>query len=1036
MKTPWFWWFGAQPIVAWWLCHRLAHSRLIGLCLACVVWLSPMSVSAIESPLLTLEAGSHSAPIRGLDVSADGQLAITVSDDRSARIWDMASGQLRQVIRPAAALGRVGRLYAVAVHPTQDLVAFGGTTGTQQGEHRILFFKLSTGQFLNAIDARGASITRLRWTPDGQVLLAVYRGDAAFRAFDHDGRLLYEEMYDQASYGLDVAANGTIATTAYDGMLAFYRYQNGQIVQVRRQQTKTAAPRSVAFSPDGKSLAVGYRGVAGDQGAPTIHDAATGALKIELPRPALAAGNLATITWSPAGNSLIAAGSGYERIGVHLAYRYDLRLAQVSAQSRLASNTITALVPLSNGRLAYTSFDGSWGIADSDLRATPVTAPIADFRGPNNLRINADATRVGVFTERGAEPVWFDLNKRLLYRSEHPIDLEKPRTSAGFFNSAEWENTYQPEVNGQRIQLASDEVSRSIAFYASGKPAILGSSKQLRGIDAAGQVKWTTQMPAEVWSVNLSADDSIAVTALADGTIRWWRADDGAPLLSLFLLTDGRWILWSPSGFFDASAGADRLAGWLVNRADQPLADFYSLNRFRDQFNRPAVLDGVLSLRNESEAMSVLAGPPTIAIDLGSIQSQQPSVPAPAVTAPVLSAADKVKLKELFLPPVLMSDGPPEPSGQGEVPQWTIPFSVRSNSNSAAEVEVRIDGRPAPNAEVQLREQTGAVTRAVAMIERVLPGSTVQLIAKDENGVSEPLGVRIANVVTALATPVPSVPEPVEPDTSAAAAGDVSQVVPVPSPELPPVSAGQRLVVLAIGISEYQKAEYQLGLAAKDASDFAATLNKQAGRLFSSVESRVLTNAQATGTNIKAGFSWLERTVGPDDLGILFMAGHGLNSQQGDYYFLPWEANHLQLATTGVRESVIRQSLSRLRGRALMFVDTCYAGGALGTFKSASRELASFANDMASSENGVVVFASSTGRQLSEENDEWGNGAFTRAAIDGLTGKADFRNTGRVTYKSLDFYISERVSALTEGRQTPVTISPIGVPDFPLAQIL
>ena len=56
--------------------------------------------------------------------------------------------------------------------------------------------------------------------------------------------------------------------------------------------------------------------------------------------------------------------------------------------------------------------------------------------------------------------------------------------------------------------------------------------------------------------------------------------------------------------------------------------------------------------------------------------------------------------------------------------------------------------------------------------------------------------------------------------------------------------------------------------------------------------------------------------------------------------------------------------------------------------------------------------------------------------IDGLTGKADFRNTGRVTFKSLDFYISEQVSSLTEGRQTPVTISPIGVPDFALTRTL
>jgi uncharacterized caspase-like protein len=93
------------------------------------------------------------------------------------------------------------------------------------------------------------------------------------------------------------------------------------------------------------------------------------------------------------------------------------------------------------------------------------------------------------------------------------------------------------------------------------------------------------------------------------------------------------------------------------------------------------------------------------------------------------------------------------------------------------------------------------------------------------------------------------------------------------------------------------------------------------------------------------------------------------------------------------------------------------------------------ANDLAAAENGVVVFASSSGKQLSEENDAWGNGAFTKAVLAGLSGEADLTRTGRITFKGLDFYVSEEVRKLTEGRQTPVTISPIGVPDFAIARL-
>ena len=150
---------------------------------------------------------------------------------------------------------------------------------------------------------------------------------------------------------------------------------------------------------------------------------------------------------------------------------------------------------------------------------------------------------------------------------------------------------------------------------------------------------------------------------------------------------------------------------------------------------------------------------------------------------------------------------------------------------------------------------------------------------------------------------------------------------------------------------------------------------------------------------------------------------------------MPHEGNHTALPQTSVPERAIRETLGRMRGKALFFVDTCFAGNALGNLQSVSRELARMANNLASAENGVVVFASSSGRQLSEENEAWGNGAFTKAVIAGLSGQADLTQSGRVTFKGLDFFISEEVSKLTEGRQTPVTISPIGVPDFAIARL-
>jgi len=90
-------------------------------------------------------------------------------------------------------------------------------------------------------------------------------------------------------------------------------------------------------------------------------------------------------------------------------------------------------------------------------------------------------------------------------------------------------------------------------------------------------------------------------------------------------------------------------------------------------------------------------------------------------------------------------------------------------------------------------------------------------------------------------------------------------------------------------------------------------------------------------------------------------------------------------------------------------------------------------NELSSAENGAVVFASSTGRQESLESDEWKNGAFTKAIVEGLNGKADLLQNGKITVNELETYLAERVKELTEGQQTPTVAKPQTVPDFPIA---
>ena len=71
----------------------------------------------------------------------------------------------------------------------------------------------------------------------------------------------------------------------------------------------------------------------------------------------------------------------------------------------------------------------------------------------------------------------------------------------------------------------------------------------------------------------------------------------------------------------------------------------------------------------------------------------------------------------------------------------------------------------------------------------------------------------------------------------------------------------------------------------------------------------------------------------------------------------------------------------------------------------------------------VIVFASSTSRELAQEEPAWGNGAFTKALIEGIKGGADKDKTGLIRPSYLSAYVSDRVRALTKGTQRPTMLT-------------
>ncbi len=262
------------------------------------------------------------------------------------------------------------------------------------------------------------------------------------------------------------------------------------------------------------------------------------------------------------------------------------------------------------------------------------------------------------------------------------------------------------------------------------------------------------------------------------------------------------------------------------------------------------------------------------------------------------------------------------------------------------------------------------------------------------------------------------------------------------------------LYALVIGVSEYNDTDLNLLYPAKDAKDFSNALKRQEGGLYASYYVRLLQNPEKK--DIYNGLRWLLGEVTDKDMAVLYLSGHGQMEESNDYYFLTKESNPRNLKDTAVSYFYIKEIISKISGKTLLFVDTTHEVSKVITKSAASsdeiflntpdsdypnmnyntindNQTKEAVNKFNSAENGVIVFASSTGKQLTEENPKLGNSAFAKALIEGLDGAANITIDGAITINHLDLYLSERVKKLTGNKQTPVTTKPEVISDFPIA---
>jgi WD40 repeat protein len=926
-------------------------------------------------PMLRIEPGMHTGPIKRIGVDAACTLMVTGSDDKTARLWALPQGghgspDLLRTLRVPIGDGNEGKVFAVALSPDGKWAAAGGWSKNDD----VYIFEAATGRIVTRLRRLGNVINHLAFSPGGSRLAATLGGEG-MRLWETAGwRLLAEDKNygGTDSYGAAFDSANRLFTVAYDGQIR--RYSADGRLEAKASTQGAKKPYSIAVHPQRTKLAIGFD----DSIAVEAYDARTLRRLYAADTGGISGGDFSKAGWSADGARLYAGGRGYKVQGKNPVVIWPNEGQGHRNEAPLSRTTIMHLLSCGDD-IAAGAQDPAFGLIAADgAKRVWQEGVTADMRNKlsDALTLSADGERVRFGLGYGSErPVLFDLTAfQLVDAPDAAAGLAAAKTSG--LAVSDWADKLTPKLNGKPIALEQDETSRSLAIAPDASRFVLGAEYRLRAYRANGGKIWEKETPGIAYGVNISRDGRLLVVAYYDGTIRWHRLSDGQELLALFVhAKDLRFVAWTPKGYYAASPGAEDLIGWHVNRDWDHAADFFPVSRFRDRFNRPDIVKRVLDDLDEDTAVakaSPLAG----------------AKPAPEI-------ANK-------LPPVIAILSPVEGSTfAGD--SLTLSYSLRSPSGLAiSEVNALVDGRPLfslkSRIQVSASEDTASELTLTGLPQRDL---TLSLVARAGDLESAQSSVRIKF----QGAPKPSLPVASTPTVS--------------------------LYALVVGVAKFKDPKINpLSWAAKDARDFAAAL-KQQSRLYRKVEVKLLTGEEADSGAILDGLAWLERQAAPGDTGVVFLAGHGVTDAGGDYYYVPYNAKLEEVAgvplpTRGssVPGSEIGRALKQLAGNALFFFDTSHSGQGTGTTFRGATDYNKLINEIAGSANAIVL-ASSAGAEVSQERDEWQQGAFTKALLEGLAGAAGIHpKDGIVTIDELNRYVKERVKELTGGLQHPVDLRP------------
>ncbi len=915
-------------------------------------------------PILQIDSQGHQAMVKEAMFTNDGKQLVSVSNDKTVRVWDVASGRLLRTIRGQISTGHGGKLFAAALSPDNRWLAVGGWLDKAKGydldqlaQIRILDFH--SGKLVRRLTGHKSVIESLTFGPDSRTLISGSADDTAILWDVSTGKILsHLKGHTNDVYAVDISPDGwRVATGADDDTIRLWNARSGELIKELTGHTDDIP--DVAFTPDGRYLLSGSFDKSirlwdaqdgsfikvlatqdhrveslsissdssmvltghGDGGSGNVNRVFAIPSGKPITKFTKHDGVVVATAWAPEGNLVASAGGDKKPI-----YLWDATSGKVKQHIEGAGSSIW-----------HVGFSGDkigWG----------QTWTSSTIKGQGKLTHQFD------LNQRSLKPLKSDANWRKASLKAGSISID---TQNGNIHS-----TLLIKKNGNiehRItrKPSDGDDHRSLTLNPAGTLAFTGASFGVLSSYSTRTGKKVHDFvghTGDVWAVATSADGRFLISGSGDQTVRLWDIETGENLLTIFHGSDDDWVAWTPEGFFDASANGAKYIGYHLNRGWDKAADYVSVEQLYSAFYRPDLVQRKLAGEDLSQfaetidVNKVLAGgmPPTV--EILSPKTNQ-----------------RLKKRDVTLSYQLCDQG----GGIGST-QLRLNGIVIGSSGKDRGLKRKKNGKSSG----QCLEQKRLIS--------LQPGKNdISLSAFNSNGEieSRPTHINLSYKGTAK-----------RPD----------------------------LHVLALAVDNYRDGDLQLKYSKKDANALVGKLKQGGKKLFGKVHTYNLYDDEVRLEKVDKMFDQISKKARPEDVFVLYVAGHGVtNKADGNYYYLPVNFRYTSdeaVAEQAISNDFFQQNLAKIKAqKSLVLLDTCNSG-AFSNIRTRGIEEKTAVARLVKATGRATIMASSRD-QVALEGYK-GHGVFTWSLLQAMDGKG-YGGDNKLTINDLADYVEETLPELT-----------------------